>query len=109
MHSHVDPSTLEFLYRIRPARPGMLTDGPTESESALIDRHFAYLKGLTETGTVILAGRTLTVDAASHGIIVFRARSEEEARRIMMDDPAVEHGVMLAELFPFRVALRAKE
>lgn len=99
----------EFLYRIRPSRPGMLTDGPTDAEGALIDRHFAYLKELTERGIVILAGRTLTTDSASHGIIVFRARSEEAAQRIMMDDPAVGHGVMLAELFPFRVALRAKE
>ena len=109
MNQHAMPPTQEFLYRIRPLRPEMLTVGPTEAESALIGRHFDYLKNLTERGIVLLAGRTLNTDPTSHGIIVFRAESEEAARRIMEDDPAVNNGVMLAELFSFRVALRAKE
>jgi uncharacterized protein len=103
------PPNLEFLYRIRPSRPEMLSVGPTEAESALIGRHFDYLRDLTDRGIVLLAGRTLDVDPPSHGIVVFRAESADAARRIMEDDPAVRQGVMLAELFSFRVALRAKE
>ncbi len=109
MNQHAVPPTQEFLYRIRPSRPETLSVGPTDAESALIGRHFDYLEDLTKRGIVLLAGRTLNTDPTSHGIVVFHAESEEAARRIMEDDPAVNNGVMSAELFPFRVALRAKE
>ncbi len=36
--------------------------------------------------------------------MIFRAASDE-ARRIVEKDPAVERGVMRAELFPYRVAV----
>jgi uncharacterized protein YciI len=49
----------EFLYKIQPTRLEMLTEGPTAEEAAIVSQHFAYLKGLTEEGSVVLAGRTL--------------------------------------------------
>jgi hypothetical protein len=33
------------------------------------------------------------------------SRSVEAAADVVQDDPAVKHGVMTAELFPYRVAL----
>ena len=48
----------EYLIRIDPSRPGMLSDGGTAEENALIDRHFRYLSDLTDKGIVVLAGRT---------------------------------------------------
>jgi len=48
----------QFLYRIQPVRHDMLTKGATESESRIVSEHFNYLKRLTESGVVILAGRT---------------------------------------------------
>jgi uncharacterized protein YciI len=96
----------EFLYRIQPTRVEMLAEGPTREEERIVDAHYNYLKALTEKGVLILAGRTLTTDARSFGIVVFRAETEEEARRIVADDPAVKGGVMRAELFPYRVAFR---
>jgi len=95
----------KFLYRIQPARAEMLKSGPTKEESALVEEHFNYLKKLTAKGVVILAGRTLTTDESSFGLVIFRAESEETARAIMNNDPAVKNGVMRATLFPFRVAL----
>ncbi|MFH1844318.1 MAG: hypothetical protein ABIF77_14035, partial [bacterium] len=44
----------------------------------------------------------------SLGIVIFRAESETAAHEIMQNDPAVAAGVMLAELVPYRVALRAR-
>lgn len=99
----------QFLYQIRPTRPEMLTQGPTPDETAAVERHFAYLKDLTERGIVLMAGRTLNSDAESFGICVFRAEDEAAARRIMEGDPAVAGGVMSAQLFPYRVALRAED
>jgi uncharacterized protein YciI len=95
----------QFVYRIQPTRPEMLTKGPTATEALAVGDHFSYLKELTARGVVLLAGRTLTTDDRTFGIVVFAAESEEEAAKIMRADPAVERGVMKAELFPFGVAL----
>lgn len=95
----------QFLYRIQPTRIGMVADAPTEQEAQVIGEHFAYLKHLTDQGTVLTAGRTLTKDERTFGIVVFVAASEVEALSIMNNDPAVVRGVMRAELFPYRVAL----
>lgn len=99
------PNEAEFLYVLRPVRIGMVSDGPTAAEGVVLHSHFAYLECLTAAGVVTLAGRTLTQDPHTFGIVVFRAASEEGAREVMENDPAVREGVMTAELYPFRVAL----
>jgi uncharacterized protein len=96
-----------FLYRLQPTRAAMLTDGPTPEEKETVNRHFAYLKGLTEQGAVLLAGRTQTTGPETFGIVVFRAADEASARSLMENDPAVRGGVMTATLYPFGVALLA--
>ena len=95
----------QFLYRIQPVRPEMLTSGATENESKMVEEHFEYLKQLTNTGTVLLAGRTRNTDTSSFGIVLFQADNDESARRIMNNDPAVKGRVFRAELFPYRMAL----
>ena len=94
-----------YLYKIQPARPAMLTEGPTPQEEAAVGEHFAYLQRLTGAGVVFLAGRTLNTDASSFGIVIFQAADEESAQRIMQEDPAVRQGVMRAALYPYRIAL----
>ena len=98
---------LHFLYRIQPTRPAMLREGPTPQEEAILSQHFDYLKALTVQGVVVLAGRTLNTDESSFGIVILTAASEDAARAIMHNDPAVKQGVMRAELFPYRIALMA--
>jgi uncharacterized protein YciI len=95
----------QYLYRIRPARLAMLTQGPTPEEEDTVAAHFAYLKDLTANGIVLLAGRTLNVDEETFGIVIFQAESEAAAETIMTADPAVQAGVMTAQLFSFRIAL----
>lgn len=97
-------STL-YLYKIQPVRPEMLTEGGTAEEDRIISEHFEYLKSLTEKGIVFLAGRTLNTDPSSFGIVIFNADSEQQARQVMLDDPAVKQRVMHAELYPYRMAL----
>ena len=94
-----------YLYKIQPARPAMLTEGPTPQEETVVGEHFAYLQRLTAAGVVFLAGRTLNTDTSSFGIVIFHAADEESARQIMLEDPAVRQGVMRAELYPYRIAL----
>jgi uncharacterized protein len=98
----------QYLYRVQPTRPAMLTEGPTPRETESVCRHFEYLQDLTRRDIVLLAGRTLNTDPSSFGIVVFRAASEDDARALMLADPAVREGVMHAELFPFRIALAGR-
>ncbi len=97
----------EYLYMIQPTRLEMLSEGPTPEEEATVSEHFAYLQGLMAQGILILAGRTLNTDQRTFGIVIFKAASEEVARAVMNDDPAVKKGVMRAELYSYRVALLA--
>ena len=95
----------EFIYRIQPTRPDMLTDGGTDQENEIIQAHFDYLEALVAEGKVTLAGRTLNTGPTAFGIALLNA-DEATAQSIMANDPAVAQGVMRAELFPFRTALR---
>lgn len=95
---------MQFLYKITPVRLNMVTEGPNDEEAVIMSRHFNYLKSLTDQGTVLLFGRTQNSDGTTFGIAVFRAESEDEARSIMNNDPAVKGGVMRAELYPYKVA-----
>lgn len=98
----------QYLYRIQATRAGFLIES-TPEEDAIVSAHFHYLKDLTEQGIVLMAGRTLHTDDTSHGLVVFVADSEEHARAIVENDPAVKGSVFRAELFPFAVALASEK
>jgi len=93
-----------YLYRIRPTRAEMLVES-TPQEDRVVGEHFEYLRGLSDRGIVLLAGRTLNTDASAFGIVIFDVPSEAEAREVVEKDPAVRAGVFEAELFPYRIAL----
>lgn len=94
----------QYVYVIRPTRPGMLVEGPTDVESAVLDRHSEYLDRLVRDGVVLMAGRTLHTDERTFGLVVLAAKSEAIAEQVMLDDPAVCEGVMRGELYPYRIS-----
>ena len=96
-----------YLYLLRPTRPEMLSAGPTETEAAIVQRHFEYLQRLAAAGSVEIAGRTTEDNEDTLGIVILHAPSEAAAQAIVDADPAVEAGVMSARLAPFRVAVRS--
>ncbi len=99
----------EFLYTIQPTREELLTEGPTPKEERIIGLHYNYLKDLTDKNVLILAGRTQNVDPTSFGIVIYKAISEEKAREIMENDPAVKEGIFSAKLFPYKLSLFSKK
>jgi len=99
----------QYLYMIQPTRLEMVTEGPTPEEAEIVSQHFNYLKRLTDEGVVILVGRTQNRDENTFGIAIYKAGSEEAARAIMQNDPAVKQGIMRATLFPYLVALISEE
>lgn len=96
----------EFIYQFTPGpRPELATDPDawTEEDERVAAAHFAHLQAAAEKGRVILAGRSQ--DGTGPAIVVFRADTDEEARRFMEDDPFVSEGLFGASLHPFRAAL----
>lgn len=96
---------MQWLFLIRPARPEMLTEGPTPEEIARVGDHFHYWKELTDKGHALVVGRMQTTDPDTLGLAIFRAPDESAARSIAEADPAVANGVFRMELKPYQVAL----
>jgi uncharacterized protein YciI len=67
-------------------------------------RTTSHLESLTKEGVVLVFARTQNNDASTFGVVIFSAESEDAARTIMNNDPAVRKGVMEADLFPYKVA-----
>ncbi len=94
----------QFVYVLKPVRLGMVSTGPTDGEMLVLKRHVAYLERLTQKGTVILFGRTQNADETTFGLVIFEDESAERAKQVMQSDPAVKEGLMIATIFPYRVA-----
>jgi uncharacterized protein YciI len=93
----------DFIYLIHPFRHEFF-EQPTPDEEAAMAAHFDYLKEATTRGQVLLAGPCLD---ETFGLVVFRAESEPTARAFMLNDPSVRCNVMMAELHPLHISLRA--
>jgi len=94
-----------YLYTLHPTRLEIMTGGATPDEQMAAARHWVYSQDLLRRGVLVFAGRTLSRDASSFASCIIRAESDEAARRIMEDDPAVAAGVFSAKLFPFQPML----
>ena len=77
-------------------------------DKAAVDRHLANFKAATQSGQLILAGRTRETGDKTFGIAIFEAADEAAAQKFMEADPAVAAGVMIAELHSFSVVLQRK-
>lgn len=94
----------EWIYFLHPPRDDFAAT-MDDAEREVFGRHFLYLQGLLEQGTLVLAGPTL--GSVNTGIAVFRAPDEPAARAVMEADPVVASGIVTGELRPFRVSLQA--
>lgn len=98
----------QYMYTLQLIPELLDVNNWTEKENKIVGEHFLRLKKFRDEGIVILAGRVPEMDPEGFGIVIFKAGSEEEARTIMENDPAVKNGIMKAKLFPFSVALIQK-
>ena len=88
------------------SRPDLLKT-MTDDERAILSDHSAYLRDLTKRGGVVFAGPCTDLDSPNRGpgIVIIEAGGEDEARSVMENDPAVKHGLFVAELHPLRFSL----
>ena len=92
----------EWIYFIHPPRENF-AETMIDKERAVWAEHFERLKRLTAAGTMILVGPTL--GRTNTGVAIFEATDENEARKIMEEDPTISRGFARGELRPFRVSL----
>lgn len=92
---------MHFIYFIRSPKENFV-ENMTAEEAEIMGVHFGYLNEQMANGKLILAGPETT---GKFGICILNAANEDEAREIMMNDPAVKSGIVNPELFPFRVSL----
>ncbi|MDF2958641.1 MAG: hypothetical protein K0S39_376 [Paenibacillus sp.] len=90
---------LEFVYIFKPKRDDFLQT-LTPEEMVAMGAHFEYCNGLFAEGTLVMSGACLD---GAYGMVVIKADSEETARRIFENDPAVKANVVHAELHPYKV------
>lgn len=92
----------EYIYVLNLAEERLHSpDGWTEKDNEIVGIHFKYITDLYEKGVVKYVGRTVD-ERSSFGIVVFEAESEDEAREIMENDPALINGLMTAKVYPFK-------
>lgn len=99
----------QFIYVLRVTPKFQQASDWTDSENSVVARHFERLVKATETGQVILAGRTSEALDTTFGVVIFEAEDAEAARQFMQADPVVASGLMSATLHPYAVALQRKQ
>jgi uncharacterized protein YciI len=90
---------VEFAYVLRPAFDESFLARATEEERLAFARHGEWLEAAYAEGFVRFAGRCYD---GPFGLVVLEVEDEEEARRLMEQDPSVHAGVQTAELYPFK-------
>jgi uncharacterized protein YciI len=93
-----------FIAIIKPFRKDFITD-PDESEMAVMEEHYMYLKTLMEKDKLILAGPTLN-ESNPFGTIILKTSSKKEAKTLLYNDPSIVQKIQqVVEFEPFKVSL----
>jgi uncharacterized protein YciI len=90
-----------YIYLIHPMRHEFYHQ-PTALEEQVKQAHQAYLEQASSAGRLLLAGACLD---ETFEVVLLDAESDEVARYFMLQDPAVKHNVMMAELHPLKISL----
>ena len=80
-----------FAFNLHPPRPSF-ADDMTDDEKAMMHRHVEYWQGLLADGVAVAFGPVLDPDGA-YGLAVVEVSGQEQAERVIADDPAVRGGL----------------
>ena len=98
----------QYVYVLQVAPAFQKEASWTDTENAVVAQHFERLVRATQSGQVILAGRTEEPLDRTFGLVIFEADSEAAAREFMQSDPVIIAGLMTATLHRYAVALQRK-
>jgi uncharacterized protein YciI len=93
-----------YIYVLKLSDPKLNEESNwTDKQKKITADHFMYLKNLMSDNVLIVAGRS--IEENPFGIVVFKAKTWDDALQIMNDDPAVKNILMTAELHEFSLSL----
>ncbi|MGB0098595.1 MAG: YciI family protein [Solirubrobacteraceae bacterium] len=95
--------TGHFVYRLIPPRPTFDQD-MSEDERGTMAQHAEYWAGQMEIGKVVVYG-PVRDSTGAWGLGVLKADSEEEARALVVNDPAISSGMATFEFGAMPVAV----
>ena len=95
-----DPAAKLLQFQMALLKRGPKPMPPNWQASPLRRRHVAYLQGLITSGKAMIAG-PIQGDPELRGVIIFRTNSADEARSLIMSDPAVLAEFFAVELHPW--------
>jgi uncharacterized protein YciI len=90
-----------YLSRLTAAKTGMTVKGLTPEQTQIMQERLDHLKSLSDEALIVFAGRTLTNDETTFGIVMLRADSDAAAREIQSRDPGIQKGLFKATLSRF--------
>jgi uncharacterized protein len=89
---------MQFAYVVRPAFDRAFLARATQDEQEVVQEHGDWLEARYAEGRVVFAGRCYD---GPFGLVVLDVANEEQARRLMEQDPSIRAGVQRADLYPF--------
>ena len=92
----------EWVFFMHPPREDFIAT-MSDAERDAFSEHAVWLRKLLDEGVLIAAGPCLGRN--NTGIAIFEAGSEQEARRIVADEPVTSSGYMRGDLRPYRLGL----
>ena len=92
-----------FVYKLIPPRASFATD-MSDAEAATMGRHVAYWQDLLERRRVVVFGPVLD-PAGTWGLAVLEADTEDDARALCADDPAITSGMATFEVYAMPKAI----
>lgn len=92
------PAASPSLYMIR-LRPGPSYRPNVPLLQQDLREHGRYMQELVTRGVILVAGPTMT---ESGGLVLLRAGNIEEARALMLADPAIRSGLFVGEVSDWR-------
>jgi uncharacterized protein YciI len=87
---------------VRPAFDRGFLEQASPEQRAVFEEHGAWLEARFAERRVLFAGRCYD---GPFGLVVLDVADEEEARRLVAEDPSVREGLQTAEIFPFKTFL----
>ncbi len=101
---------MHFVYVLKLSGKFKKEKNWTETQSQTVCAMIDYLDKLSADGKVHLAGRTnYKYDHPDQfGLVLLEVDSENEARKIMQNDPAVKSRLMTAKLHPINIPVGNK-
>jgi uncharacterized protein len=96
-------SANHFVYKLIPPRPTFPQDA-SDAETAIMERHFSYWRGLFDQGNVVVYG-PVADPSGTWGLAVVEADTEQEVRAIGAADPAVRSREFSFEVYAIANAL----